>query len=216
MLACVSPLVKGSLLRRLKFMGWACTILFGCSLISSTASGTHSESSGEVQPAAFNAPGSYAFSGRCLSIPLISIDMVPVGGGPGQPPNLVPMTRFASLSVCLTGVTVQEDRTMRFEIEYVLAPMQDETNEVWRESDQDNRNVYLTDDKDNRYDFLEAGGCAAQELRTQEEECRCSGWFLFPPAGPKAEMFGFHYAPAESDAHEGMDVIQGIVLIQAE
>jgi hypothetical protein len=216
MLTHISSLQKHRLLYRLKFMGWICPILFGCVLFSSATSEDVSTLSEEAQSAAHNEPGTYAFSGRCLSIPLISIDMVPVGGGPEQPPNLVPMTRFASLSVCLTDVTVQEDRTMRFEIEYVLAPMQDETNEVWRESDKENRNVYLTDDKDGRYEFLEAGGCAAEELKTQEEERRCTGWFLFPPADPGAEVFAFHYAPADSTEQLGMDVIDRIILVGPE
>jgi hypothetical protein len=191
-------------------------VLLGCSLFASAASEEAPAPGGTDRTVEPNAPETYPFADRCMFFPLISIEMEQVSGLPGQPPNLIPVTRFAMLTVCLTGATVQEDRRMKFEVEYSLAPMEEETSEVRRESDQDNRNVFLTDDAGGRYEFLEAGGCAGEELRTQGEERRCSGWFLFPPADPGAEVFAFHYAPADSTEPSGADVIDGIVLPDAE
>jgi hypothetical protein len=196
--------------------GWGLCMVFlavlGCSFSSATASDGMPAPADTKAAVAYNAPGRYLFANRCLYAPQITIEMVQIGGAPGQPINLVPVTRFAMLTVCVTGVTVREDRQMQFDIQYTLAPMEDETSEVWRESDRDNRNVFLTDDRGGRYEFLEVGGCAAQEMRTQNEDLQCTGWFLFPPAEPDATSFDFHYATADTTENSGNDVMPGIVL----
>jgi hypothetical protein len=142
--------------------------------------------------------------------------MVEIPGAPGIPPNFIPVVRSAMLTVCVTGVTVRADFQMQFDVDYTLAPMEDEDEEIGRESDRENRFVFLMDDFGKRYDFLEVGGCAAEEMRTKIEEFQCAGWFLFPPAQAGATSFDFYYSMADSTEESTPSIIEDIVLSNPE
>jgi hypothetical protein len=156
---------------------------------------------------AYNEPGQYVFRDKCFQ----TIDMTIVGGGPSDP---VPEFRSAELWVCVVGVSVNDDRTLRFDVEYMLKPTDPDAGPVVRKSDRGNRNVYLTDDRGGRYEVETAGGCAAKDLQAEREAQTCLGWFLFPAPDPDAHSFVFHYAPANRT--EGFDEIAGIELTDPE
>jgi hypothetical protein len=188
--------------------------VFGCSLTSGSAPNFSDETDASAEftkgpEPVYNAPGKYSFHDKCL----YSLDMTMEGGGPSDP---VPEFRMAKLWVCVTQVLVDPDLTMRFEVEYSLAPTEPEKGYVERASDQDNRNIFLTDDQGGRYEFEAAGGCAAEEIRAEREEFRCMGWFLFPPAKAGVKSFDFHYATAETVESTGDNKIPGIELIDPE
>jgi hypothetical protein len=199
-------------LRRLMIMVLMWLAILGCSLASSSAV-IHSDSltpkSADTPIRIYNAPGHYTFHDKCHFL----IDMTMESGGPADP---VPAFRTAELRVCVTGVLVEPDLTMRFEVEYLLAPTEPDDGYVVRDSDRDNRNIFLTDDPGWRYEFTKAGGCAEKEMRTEGETLRCSGWFLFPPPKPGAMAFDFHYATVETLKASEYDVITGFALTDPE
>jgi hypothetical protein len=193
--------------RKFSIIGLIFPVILGCSTVSIPAdSGGTDETVSSGKPTdrktiEYNTPGHYTFREKCF----FTVTMTMEGGGPADP---VPEFRTAELWVCLNGVLVGEDLTMRFEIEYTMKPTDPEAGPVWRDSDRGNKNVFLTDDKDGRYKVSEAGGCAAEEMRTEKESLTCTGWFLFPPINPGATIFEFHYATAQTV--EGSDSIRGI------
>lgn len=75
---------------------------------------------------------------------------------------------------------------------------------VNKDSDVDNRLVYVTDNLGNRYDQAAAGGDFARAV-TMEHNVPASGWFKFPPPKPGARTFTFRM----DDQHV---VIENIVL----
>jgi hypothetical protein len=195
--------------------------VIGCSLTSANEIALPGNPSSTAEPADAtqpvpNAPGKYLFAHACVPVPNISIDMVQIQSGAGQAPNLVPDTRFSMVTVCIPGVEVLEDSRMRFDVEYSLEPLEDEESEVVRASDRGNRNIFLTDDLGGRYDILESGGCANEEMRTTMEAIECMGWFLFPPAHDGAASFDFHYSLADSSEQTTPSIIEDMVFDNPE
>lgn len=201
--------------RRFSIVGLFFPVILGCSIISvpTDSDGTDgtvsSDKPTDRTKIEYNTPGKYTFNDQCLS----SMDMTMESGEPADP---VPAFRMAELQVCVTGVLVESDLTMRFEVEYSLSPTEPDDGYVVRDSDRDNRNIFLTDDQGARYEFIKAGGCAAEEMRTEGEPLRCSGWFLFPPPKPGATVFDFHYATVETLEASEYDVIAGFILTDPE
>jgi hypothetical protein len=199
-------------LPRLMTMGFVWIAVLGCAQASSSAanpSDSLTPTPADMPVRVYNAPGKYTFHDKCL----FSMDMTMESGGPADP---VPAFRMAELWVCVTGVLVESDLTMQFEVEYSLTPTEPDSGYVVRDTDRDNRNIFLTDDQGGRYEFTQVGGCAAKEMRTERETLRCSGWFLFPPSKPGATVFDFHYATVETLEASEYDVITGFVLTDPE
>jgi hypothetical protein len=184
-------------------------VILRCALVSAPADiGASGGTTSSIEPAdtkaiAYNAPGHYTFTNKCAFM----ITMTVEGGGPADP---VPEFRPTELWICVDGVIVQGDLTMRFDIEYTLAPLDPEAGPVWRNSDRGNKNVFLTDDKGGRYEVENVGGCAAEKMRTEKVSLTCTGWFLFPPPDSEARVFEFHYATINTT--EGGGSVGGIEL----
>lgn len=189
-------------------MGFLFLWIMGCSFASLSAPAS-TPSSAETPVTIYNAPGKYSFTDKCY----FTLDMTMESGSALNP---VPEFRMAELLVCVSGVLVNEDLSMQFEIEYTLTPTEPEAGPVWRDTERDNRNVFLTDDKSGRYEFIAVGGCAAKEMRTNKESLKCKGWFLFPPAQSGATSFEFHYSTSDTMESTDDHGIPDIVLANPE
>jgi hypothetical protein len=190
---------------KLLITGFMLPLSLGCALAYGDDSGGTPIS---IEPAdtkamEYNTPGHYSFSNKCAFMVTMSVE----GGGPSDP---VPEFRATELWICVDGVLVEADLTMRFDIKYTLSPADPEAGPVWRNSDRGNKNIYLTDDKGGRYEVEDLGGCAAGQMWTEKEDLICTGWFLFPPAEPGARLFEFHYATVNTT--EGGGSVEGIEL----
>ena len=113
----------------------------------------------------------------------------------------------ARLRLCVESVEVNPDGTMTFNVSW-----QAEIEEglpvaaLVKQSDVGNTNMYVTDDKGNRYDFIDLGGAAREETTIPNGE-KATGWFLFPPPRGYARNFIF----IDDDNHWA---IPGILLVQ--
>lgn len=100
------------------------------------------------------------------------------------------MSQGGRLDFCVTGVTVDGNRHMIFNVTWTLSDIPG-GYEVTKRSDQGNTNMYLIDNLGNRYNHV-AGGGAAYSSVTVADGVSVSGWFDFgqPPVG--AFVFEFH------------------------
>ncbi len=95
------------------------------------------------------------------------------------------------LTECVPNVTVRKDGFMQFNFTWTLDLLAG-VDPVIKHSDADNRNMYMTDNVDNRYDHVEVGGDSAKDVIVQDN-VPIQGWFLFPhPKQPDAQVFVFH------------------------
>lgn len=84
---------------------------------------------------------------------------------------------------------------MTFGIYYLITPPKFDIF-VHKATDENKKDIRLSDDKKNQYLFLQAKGCA---VRAKLKAASCDGWFLFPPAKPDAKSFIFHYPISGTD-----------------
>jgi len=138
---------------------------------------------------------------------------------PSPTPNMVmPGTYYASgcgstkmsqggyLDFCVTGVTVDNDRHMIFDVTWTLSKIPSGFT-VTKKSDQGNRQMYLIDNLGNRYNHS-AGGDDAYNSVVVKDGVPASGWFDFGLASVGAFTFDFH------DDDNGI-VVSGISLYGA-
>ncbi|MFC1935292.1 AAA family ATPase [Chloroflexota bacterium] len=123
------------------------------------------------------APGVYQFE-RC-GIP-------PIGG-----------EERTRVKLCVESVEVYPEGTMKFitswqaEIEEGLVVSGQPVAALVKGSDVGNTNMYVTDDRGNRYDFIDLGGAARDETTIPSGE-KATGWYLFSPPREGARLFTFH------------------------
>jgi hypothetical protein len=100
------------------------------------------------------------------------------------------MSQGDRLDFCVTGVTVDGNRHMIFDVTWTLSDIPG-GYEVTKRSDQGNTNMYLLDNLGNRYNHVGGGGAAYSSV-TVADGVPVSGWFDFgqPPIG--AFVFEFH------------------------
>lgn len=100
------------------------------------------------------------------------------------------MSQGGRLDFCVTGVTVDGNRHMIFNVTWTLSDIPG-GYDVTKRSDQGNTNMYLIDNLGNRYKHV-AGGGAAYASVPVADGVTVSGWFDFgqPPIG--AFVFEFH------------------------
>jgi serine/threonine protein kinase len=93
------------------------------------------------------------------------------------------------VSECVTNVHLMPEGNLRFDFTWTasLAP---EVKEVRIFSAVGNTNIYLVDNLGNRYDFLQAGGDAALDIKLSDQQS-AHGWFLFPAPASGATSFIF-------------------------
>lgn len=104
----------------------------------------------------------------------------------------------AWVELCVNSVEVLEDGQMMFRISWgarigegVLTPEGLPATALQKPSDIGNRNMYVTDNLGNRYDFTDLGEAANEDTIIRKDE-NVQGWFLFPPPQPDAKLFTFH------------------------
>jgi hypothetical protein len=150
----------------------------------------------------YNAPGSYAMKNKCTVISW-SVSLL---GMYGQALQSFPV----SLTFCIIYVFVGKDYSMTYELYYVLTPPNFDMD-VYKTIVNNPKNIFLTDDKKNRYEYEYYRGCVGTELKTHLKAVSCEGGFLFPKAKPGATSFTFHYI---EDGWKSIDYyIADIVLI---
>jgi uncharacterized cupredoxin-like copper-binding protein len=93
------------------------------------------------------------------------------------------------IDVLLDKVEVDSNGFMKLIITYqaIVIPY----NALYKESDIGNTNMYLTDELNNRYDFVDIGGAAAS-YTVFYNSTAVSGWFTFPPEQNNTRIFFFH------------------------
>ena len=103
----------------------------------------------------------------------------------------------ARLILCVESVEVYRDGTMRFnvswqaEIEEGLEVGGQPVYALHKSSDVGNTNMYVTDDRGNRYNFIDLGDAASEDIYIPNEE-KATGWYLFQPPREGARLFTFH------------------------
>ena len=101
------------------------------------------------------------------------------------------------LRLCVESVDVDTDGAMKFtiswraEIEEGLVLDGLRVTQLVKSSDAGKTNMYITDDRGNRYDFTDLGDAATGETTIPNGE-KAEGWFLFPPPQGGARLFTFH------------------------
>lgn len=127
-------------------------------------------------------PGTYPFTDKCMIIP------IPPSGGP-----------LAAVTACIPSIVIGSDGTMQFNMTWT-AQVYVSGYCVSKGSDAGNRNMYATDNLGQRYDTLQVGGAAAYYTIICDQQTK-TGWYLFPPAQPGANVFTFH----DDDQHKSID-----------
>jgi hypothetical protein len=117
------------------------------------------------------------------------------------PPGIYPVDRcvnsplvvstgyVGTLTECIPRVEIQSDGFMRFY--FVWIAHLTSVPSVTKYSDAENPNMYIKDNLLNRYDHVEVGGAAAQNV-TMYNDIPVEGWFLFIPAKQGADTFSFY------------------------
>jgi hypothetical protein len=95
------------------------------------------------------------------------------------------------MTECVTAVTVRPDGNLHLDFEWTLTVHDPAWSGIQFQSDANNRNMYLTDNRGRRLDHLGVGGEALVESALQDGDRR-TGWFLFPPLEGGATSFVFH------------------------
>ncbi|MEE8442507.1 MAG: ATP-binding protein [Dehalococcoidia bacterium] len=120
---------------------------------------------------------------------------------------------LARLKLCVESVEVSQEGIMQFNVSWTAEIKENlvdasgrPLNALKKDSDEGNTNMYVTDDRGNRYDFTDLGGAARETTIIQNGE-KATGWFLFPPPRKNARLFTFH-----DDDH--FWAIAGIILEQ--
>jgi hypothetical protein len=114
----------------------------------------------------YNAPGYYS-SGLCTRYLAINWDV----------------------DFCIISVEIMRDGKMKFEVTWEVHGLLKHII-MWKESDANNRNMFLMDDLGNKYHHYETGYCAAKRTRLNNDE-PCKGYFMFPAPKEGAKRFIF-------------------------
>ena len=119
----------------------------------------------------------YTFSNRCadFTIPYNGHDAV-------------------RITQCITRVRIRLDGQMYFDMNWSAQFLTNDFNYIYKNSDANNPNMYITDNLGNRYDHVATGGAAAQITYFYRfgGPSSADGWFLFPAARSGANVFTFH------------------------
>lgn len=96
-----------------------------------------------------------------------------------------------SVTFCVIKVVVHADRAMSF-ITTWESQWDESTNSYPNKlSDVDNKAMFITDSKGNRYDAIAWGDGASQTI-TMKDHIKVTGWYTFPPAAKDVNTFIFH------------------------
>ena len=104
---------------------------------------------------------------------------------------------LAKLKLCVESVEVNQSGEMRFNISWEAQIQEglevdgEPVDSLLKQSDFGNTQMYITDDKGNRYDFIDLGG-AALDVTLIPSGDKADGWFTFPPPIGLARQFTFH------------------------
>lgn len=100
------------------------------------------------------------------------------------------MSQGGKLDFCVTGVTVNNDRHMIFNVTWTLSNIPGGFT-VTKRSDKGNKKMYLIDNLGNRYDHIGGGGGAYDSVPVSDG-ATISGWFDFGVPPVEAFTFAFH------------------------
>ncbi len=113
----------------------------------------------------------------------------------GIDPAGVEAQRRARVKLCVESVEVNPDGTAKFNVSWTAEIAEDLIVEgqlidrLAKQSDLGNVNMYITDNRGNRYDFIDLGGAAKEETIILNRET-VMGWFLPPPTqGGRATLY---------------------------
>jgi hypothetical protein len=112
---------------------------------------------------AYNLPGLYK-KNKCASF-------LPAGA---------PSVTF-TVPFCVQTVKVNDDLTMQFNVYWNVGEHCCGVT-ITKESDANNKNMFLNDNMGNEYNHFATGGCAAIRIQFTSGGGDCNGWFLFPAA----------------------------------
>jgi hypothetical protein len=111
---------------------------------------------------------------------------------------------------CVESVEVKKDGRMVYVVSWTIHIPEEKT--VTKHSDAGNHAMYIMDNLGNKYDFLEVGGTAAQELEMKNGDTAI-GIFIFPHANPGATSFTF-YDKQQKVAIGGIVLVNPIVVYE--
>lgn len=103
----------------------------------------------------------------------------------------------ARLKLCVESVDVDARGDMKFNVSWTAEILKglivggQLVNVLKKEPDVGNTNMYITDDRGNRYNFIDLGGAAKEPTDIPNGE-KALGWFLFPAPKADARLFTFH------------------------
>jgi hypothetical protein len=100
---------------------------------------------------------------------------------------------MAKMTLCVTGVRIRQDGQMYFDTRWFAEFLAPRVTSIYKNSDAENPNMYITDNLGNRYGHVAVGGAAAQTTYFYPSgPTSAEGWFLFPRAQAGATVFTFH------------------------
>jgi hypothetical protein len=85
-----------------------------------------------------------------------------------------------TVTECVPSVEVKANGEMQFNFTWAV-DLTDEYPYVRKRSDEGNTSMFLVDNLGNRYDHIQVGGAAAQDVYMHDGDI-AEGWFLFPRA----------------------------------
>jgi len=116
---------------------------------------------------------------------------------------------LAKWTECVTRVRIRQDGQMYFDIRWSVQFLNPNVTSIYKYSDADNHNMYITDNLGNRYDHVATGGAAAELTYFYPTgPLSADGWFLFPRAQLGATIFTFH-----DDDHTPPFAIGNLILV---
>lgn len=110
---------------------------------------------------------------------------------------------------CVTGVRIRFDGQMYFDYRWSVEFLDPNVTSIYKNSDANNFNMYITDNLGNRYDHVDTGGAAATLVYFYPwGPTSADGWFMFPAKRTGATIFAFH-----DDDNDPVTVIGDLVLV---
>jgi hypothetical protein len=98
---------------------------------------------------------------------------------------------YFNVEFCIVSIHVKLNRHMVVNVSWMVNSVYPGLSQVYKVTDENNKLIYLTDNLNNRYDFVNGGGAAFTKTQVIFGE-PLYGWFEFEAPPPGALNFSYH------------------------
>lgn len=98
---------------------------------------------------------------------------------------------YMGIRFCIVGIEIKSNHHMVFNVSWQVRWKQPGVSHIRKRSDEGNKNMFVTDNFNNRYEVINGGGTAFQTVEFEGDK-PLYGWFEFNAPPPGALVFAFH------------------------